>query len=146
MEGSCSLSKCQVEVKCPDPGRQQGRVSQSCWVRICCPLCVGWAQVCVTDQLLCSTGVQGEKGPRYQPWMVLLEWGQPRRETRAVSSLLPSELLLLGWMSLGARPGSLAGLCQRMSTSSVMLDQLFSGLASVLRQSRACEFNWPLPG
>lgn len=76
--GSCSLSKCQVEVKCPDPGRQQGRVSQSCWVRICCPLCVGWAQVCVTDQLLCS---RGEKGPRYQPWMVLLEWGQPRRET-----------------------------------------------------------------
>lgn len=43
-------------------------------------LCVRGGLRSVTDQLLCSVGDQGEKGPWYQPWMVLLEWGLLRRK------------------------------------------------------------------
>lgn len=74
----------------------------------------------------------GEKVSGCQPCMVL---GQPGRK----HELFP--LCCLQSYSAGVGvSGSLAGL------AAVMLDWLLSGLASMLTQSRAHEFNWPLPG
>lgn len=56
----------------------------------------------------------------------------------------------MSWLlsaAFGVTPAGLDGTGGRSgSLSSVMLEQLLSGLASVLTQSRAHDFNWTLLG
>lgn len=61
--GSCSLSKWKLNVLLLGAGRGFTELLGQDLLFFG----VGWAQVCVTLQLLCPVGVQGEKGPWYQP-------------------------------------------------------------------------------